>query len=421
MRVADEVRVPAGAALAVDREQFAAGITEAIEAHPLIRVERGEIPRTAAPRATMSPLIVATGPLTSSALSADDRGVRRPRAPGVLRRDQSDRAGRDDRHGQGVSAVAMGSKSASVPAISEGGQGRYQAPVRRSRMDLRRPPTSVLQNAGDYLNCPFTQGRVRRVSRGHRLRRKSRRARLRLHEVLRGLSADRSDGASRAGDAALRTDEAGRAARSADRAAAVCGRAASPGQPRGRSLQPRRLSDAAQMGRAGARAADDSRSRAGGVRAVRDDPPQHVHQRPDRADARRGRRARGPICSSPDRSRASRATSSRRPPGSSRAAMPRGWRWAWRLWRRRARRRLARSATTCRTPIRGTTIRPTSRSASFRRLRVRRRASRSGSWRRVPARLRISMRGWRRDAGSSFAKTPGVVFGDLVKTTPGVF
>src|SRR6185295_19084194 len=38
MRVADSVRVPAGAALAVDREKFAEGVTAAIVSHPLIRV-----------------------------------------------------------------------------------------------------------------------------------------------------------------------------------------------------------------------------------------------------------------------------------------------------------------------------------------------------------------------------------------------
>lgn len=70
MQVADRVRVPAGAALAVDREAFADQMTEAIAAHPRIRVERREVPRL--PSATeMSPLIIATGPLTSSALSAD--------------------------------------------------------------------------------------------------------------------------------------------------------------------------------------------------------------------------------------------------------------------------------------------------------------------------------------------------------------
>src|SRR6187455_153375 len=70
MRVADEVRVPAGAALAVDREQFAQRMTDAVLTHPQIRVERGEVPRIP-PAAEMSPVIVATGPLTSSALSAD--------------------------------------------------------------------------------------------------------------------------------------------------------------------------------------------------------------------------------------------------------------------------------------------------------------------------------------------------------------
>src|SRR5678815_895339 len=64
MRVADEVRVPAGAALAVDREKFAEGVTAAIAAQPLIRVERREISHLPSP-AQMSPLIVATGPLTS--------------------------------------------------------------------------------------------------------------------------------------------------------------------------------------------------------------------------------------------------------------------------------------------------------------------------------------------------------------------
>src|SRR5213078_4282628 len=54
MRVADHVRVPAGAALAVDREQFAERVTEAITLEPLIRVTRGEMPRI--PRADeMSP------------------------------------------------------------------------------------------------------------------------------------------------------------------------------------------------------------------------------------------------------------------------------------------------------------------------------------------------------------------------------
>jgi methylenetetrahydrofolate--tRNA-(uracil-5-)-methyltransferase len=70
MRAADAHRVPAGAALAVDRERFSQAVTDAIHAHPLISVAREEIARL--PRApSMFPLIIATGPLTSDALSAD--------------------------------------------------------------------------------------------------------------------------------------------------------------------------------------------------------------------------------------------------------------------------------------------------------------------------------------------------------------
>ncbi|HXH25369.1 MAG TPA: methylenetetrahydrofolate--tRNA-(uracil(54)-C(5))-methyltransferase (FADH(2)-oxidizing) TrmFO, partial [Vicinamibacterales bacterium] len=70
MRAADATRVPAGAALAVDRERFAQAITEAIESHPLITVVREEVPRLPADP-SWYPLIVATGPLTSESLSAD--------------------------------------------------------------------------------------------------------------------------------------------------------------------------------------------------------------------------------------------------------------------------------------------------------------------------------------------------------------
>src|SRR5688572_16291336 len=69
MRAADQARVPAGAALAVDREQFSTLMTEAITTHPLIEVVRGEVPRI--PDSSGGPLILATGPLTSESLSAD--------------------------------------------------------------------------------------------------------------------------------------------------------------------------------------------------------------------------------------------------------------------------------------------------------------------------------------------------------------
>ena len=72
MRVAEECRVPAGAALAVDRERFAQGITSALSQHPLITIVRDEV--TTIPASTeRDPVILATGPLTSDALSADLR------------------------------------------------------------------------------------------------------------------------------------------------------------------------------------------------------------------------------------------------------------------------------------------------------------------------------------------------------------
>jgi len=66
VRVADAVKVPAGGALAVDRERFAKGVTEAITAQPNIRLVRGEV--TAIP--AEGPCILATGPLASDAIAA---------------------------------------------------------------------------------------------------------------------------------------------------------------------------------------------------------------------------------------------------------------------------------------------------------------------------------------------------------------
>lgn len=64
MRCADATRVPAGSALAVDREGFAAEVTRALEAHPNITIIRERV--DALPD---HPCIIATGPLTGSALA----------------------------------------------------------------------------------------------------------------------------------------------------------------------------------------------------------------------------------------------------------------------------------------------------------------------------------------------------------------
>jgi methylenetetrahydrofolate--tRNA-(uracil-5-)-methyltransferase len=64
--MADRHRLPAGGALAVDRDPFAAAVTAALRAHPLIEVAEGEV--TALPGDGQ--WIIATGPLTSGALAA---------------------------------------------------------------------------------------------------------------------------------------------------------------------------------------------------------------------------------------------------------------------------------------------------------------------------------------------------------------
>lgn len=65
IRIADEVKVPAGSALAVDRDQFALGVTRALESHPNVRILREEV--KVIPDDALC--IVATGPLTSNSLS----------------------------------------------------------------------------------------------------------------------------------------------------------------------------------------------------------------------------------------------------------------------------------------------------------------------------------------------------------------
>ena len=67
MAAADANKLPAGGALAVDREGFAAQVTRAIEDHPLIEISREEI--AGLPPAAWDSVIVATGPLTSPALA----------------------------------------------------------------------------------------------------------------------------------------------------------------------------------------------------------------------------------------------------------------------------------------------------------------------------------------------------------------
>ena len=66
MKAADENRVPAGSALAVDRAGFSEEVTKTLKEHPLVEVITEEV--TEIPD---GPVIIATGPLTSEKLAAD--------------------------------------------------------------------------------------------------------------------------------------------------------------------------------------------------------------------------------------------------------------------------------------------------------------------------------------------------------------
>ncbi len=129
MRVADTVRVPAGAALAVDREAFSAAMTKEILAHPLIRVERREVPGI--PAATPAgPVIIATGPLTAPALSADIAAF--------------------------VGAEHLAFFDAISPIV-------LAETIDRTKVFLQSRWDRSLNGSetGDYLNCPFTEPEYR--------------------------------------------------------------------------------------------------------------------------------------------------------------------------------------------------------------------------------------------------------------------
>ncbi|MDB5654105.1 MAG: methylenetetrahydrofolate--tRNA-((54)-C(5))-methyltransferase ((2)-oxidizing) TrmFO, partial [Tardiphaga sp.] len=73
MRCADANQVPAGGALAVDRNAFSDAVTQALTEHPLITIDRAEV--AGLPPADWGNVIVATGPLNAAPLADAIRGV----------------------------------------------------------------------------------------------------------------------------------------------------------------------------------------------------------------------------------------------------------------------------------------------------------------------------------------------------------
>ena len=152
MRAADASRVPAGAALAVDRDRFSGLITETLSAHPMIRIVREEVARV--PEGGDGPIVIATGPLTSDSLSADIAAMVGAQhlyfydaiSPIVLADtvDQSKvfRASRWGRSLRAGGAADPRRAEAAGPSSS--------------------PACGVDDGGGDYLNCPFTAEEYRR-------------------------------------------------------------------------------------------------------------------------------------------------------------------------------------------------------------------------------------------------------------------
>jgi methylenetetrahydrofolate--tRNA-(uracil-5-)-methyltransferase len=142
MRAAEDSRVPAGAALAVDRERFAETITRAMADHPLITVVREEV--TAIPESgEREPVIVCTGPLTSDALSADIAAlVGGEHLASTMR--SARLSCRHDRPVEGVSRSRWDRVAVGLACPAEAGRHRYRW----------RPPS------GDQPACGIDDGRA---------------------------------------------------------------------------------------------------------------------------------------------------------------------------------------------------------------------------------------------------------------------
>lgn len=124
---ADEASVPAGAALAVDRDQFSRLVHQRVTAHPGITVERGEVV------AVPSPGVIATGPLTSERLA---RAILAALGPPLAEREPAS------------TPAALAFYDAIAPIVSA--------------ESLDRARVYALSRYGkgggdDYLNCPLTR------------------------------------------------------------------------------------------------------------------------------------------------------------------------------------------------------------------------------------------------------------------------
>jgi methylenetetrahydrofolate--tRNA-(uracil-5-)-methyltransferase len=145
MRAAEQSRVPAGAALAVDRERFSGTVTRALAEHPLITVVREEV-TSIPPSSPREPVIIATGPLTSEALSPDLARI----------------AGGDHLYFyDAISPIVLADTIDRSKAFRASRWGRSLRPSVQPKPDDSSEPAGPACAAddgqGDYLNCPLTR------------------------------------------------------------------------------------------------------------------------------------------------------------------------------------------------------------------------------------------------------------------------
>jgi methylenetetrahydrofolate--tRNA-(uracil-5-)-methyltransferase len=141
MRAAHIARVPAGAALAVDRELFAGSVTQAIQEHPLITLSREEV--ASIPPATVdSPVIIATGPLTSPKLSA---AIVQLVGSGHLY------------FYDAISPIVLAETidMSKVFRASRWNRNSRQSPVDSRQSTVEGKTCGIDDGEGDYLNCPL--------------------------------------------------------------------------------------------------------------------------------------------------------------------------------------------------------------------------------------------------------------------------
>jgi methylenetetrahydrofolate--tRNA-(uracil-5-)-methyltransferase len=124
MLAGDRHKLPAGGALAVDRDGFSADVTERLTCHPLVRIERGEV--AGLPPQEWDSVIIATGPLTSEPLSA-----------AILAR-------------TGEDSLAFFDAIAPIVHLDS---IDHSIAWRQSRYDKAGPAGT----GADYLNCPMTR------------------------------------------------------------------------------------------------------------------------------------------------------------------------------------------------------------------------------------------------------------------------